>query len=166
MTAATQACSTRRCHSDGDPCDRGGRGIHQLSTYIAEADFGFNQCLVEGEEPLLFHTGMRGFFPMVSQAAGRVMPNTALRWITFGHVEADECGAMNEWLAAAPQATVAQGATGCMVSIADLADRDPRPLGDGEVLDIGGHRMRWIDTPHLPHGWEGGILFDERTSRR
>ena len=138
-------------------------GIHQLSTYLPEADFGFNQYLVTGDEPLLFHTGMRGFFPMISAAAARVLPNDALRWITFGHVEADECGAMNEWLGAAPHATVAQSRIGCMVSIGDLADREPRPLADGEVLDIGGHRLRWIDTPHLPHGWEAGVLFDETT---
>ncbi len=138
-------------------------GIHQLSTHIAEANFGFNQYVVGGDEPLLFHTGMRGVFPLVSAAASSVLPLDSLRWITFGHVEADECGSMNEWLAAAPQATVAQSQIGCMVSIGDLSDRAPRPLADGELLDIGGHRLRWIDTPHVPHGWEAGILFDETT---
>ena len=138
-------------------------GIHQLSTYIPEANFGFNQYLITGDEPLLFHTGMRGVFPLVSGAASRVLPLDSLRWITFGHLEADECGAMNEWLGAAPYATVAQSQTGCMVSIGDLADRSPRALADGEVLDIGGHRLRWIDTPHVPHGWEAGVLFDETT---
>lgn len=138
-------------------------GIHQLSTYIAEANFGFNQYLVRGDEPLLFHTGMRGTFPLVSGAAAKVLPLASVRWITFGHLEADECGAMNEWLDVAPRATVAQSRTGCMVSIGDLADREPRPLADGEVLDIGGHRMRWIDTPHVPHGWEAGVFFDETT---
>ena len=91
------------------------------------------------------------------------MPLESVRWIGFGHVEADECGSMNNWLASAPQATVVQGNVGCMVSISDLADRPPRPLDDGEVLDIGGHRMRWIDTPHLPHAWEAGLLYDETT---
>jgi len=137
--------------------------VHQLSTHIAEIDFGFNQYLIGGEEPTLFHTGMRGFFPLVSGAVSSVLPLSSLRWISFGHVEADECGAMNEFLAAAPEATVAQGMTGCMVSISDLADRPPRPLADGEVLDTGGHRLRWIDTPHVPHGWEAGLLFDETT---
>lgn len=137
--------------------------IHQLTTHIAEMDFGFNQYLINGEEPMLFHTGMRGLFPLVADALSSVVPVTALRWVSFGHVEADECGSMNEFLAAAPHAAVAQGMTGCMVSIRDLADRAPRPLANGEVLDIGGHRMRWIDTPHVPHGWEAGLTFDEST---
>jgi flavorubredoxin len=138
-------------------------GVHQLTTHIAEIDFGFNQYLIHGEEPMLFHTGMRGLFPLVSEAISTVLPVTAMRWLAFGHVEADECGSMNDFLAAAPHATVTQGMTGCMVSINDLADRAPRPLANGEVLDIGGHKMRWIDTPHVPHGWEAGVLFDETT---
>jgi flavorubredoxin len=138
-------------------------GVHQLTTHIAEIDFGFNQYLIAADEPMLFHTGMRGLFPLVSDAVSRIAPLTTLRWVSFGHVEADECGSMNEFLSAAPQAMVAQGMTGCMVSINDLADRPPRPLANGEVLDIGGHRMRWIDTPHMPHGWEAGLVFDETT---
>ena len=138
-------------------------GIHQLTTHAAEINFGFNQYLVTGEEPLLFHTGPRGMFPLVSEAVSRVTPINKLRWITFGHVEADECGGMNEWLGVAPQSTVAHSTTACMVSLNDLADRAPRPLADGEILDVGGHRMRWIDTPHVPHGWEAGILYDETT---
>jgi flavorubredoxin len=138
-------------------------GIHQLTTYVDVADFSFNQYLVTGDEPLLFHTGGRQLFPLVSEAISRVIPLDSLRWISFGHVESDESGAMNQLLAAAPQATVAQSVIGCMVSLNDLADRPPRPLGSGEVLDIGGHRLRWIDTPHLPHGWETGVLYDETT---
>jgi flavorubredoxin len=139
-------------------------GIHQLTTHIPEMDFSFNQYLITADEPLLFHTGPRKMFPLVSDAVARVVPVEQLRWISFGHVESDECGSMNDWLGAAPQSTVAQSMTGCMVSVTDLADRAPRPLADGEVLDIGGHRMRWIDTPHVPHAWEAGILYDE-TSR-
>ena len=138
-------------------------GVHQLTTHVDPPDLGFNQYLIGGDEPMLFHTGMRGLFPLVSDAVSSIVPLDALRWISFGHVEADECGSMNEFLAAAPQATVAQGMTGCMVSIGDMADRPPRALRDAEVLDIGGHRMRWIDTPHVPHGWEAGVLFDETT---
>jgi flavorubredoxin len=138
-------------------------GIHQLTTYVEPADFSFNQYVVTGEEPLLFHTGPRMLFPLVSEAAARIMPVETFRWITFGHVESDECGAMNNWLAAAPNATVAQSVIGCLVSLNDLADREPRPLADGEVLDIGSHRMRWIDTPHVPHAWEAGVIFDETT---
>jgi flavorubredoxin len=138
-------------------------GIYQLTTHIDDINFSFNQYLVTGEEPLLFHTGGRQLFPLVSEAIEKVTPVESLRWISFGHVESDESGSMNEFLARAPQSTVTQSVIGCMVSIGDLADRAPKPLADGEVLDIGGHRMRWIDTPHLPHGWEAGIMYDETT---
>jgi len=138
-------------------------GIHQLTTYVEPADFSFNQYLVTGDEPLLFHTGARMLFPLVSDGVGRVTPVDSIRWITFGHVESDECGSMNSWLGAAPHATVAQSVIGCMVSLNDLADREPRPLADGEVLDIGNHRLRWIDTPHVPHAWEAGVIYDETT---
>jgi flavorubredoxin len=130
---------------------------------MSEIDFGVNQYVVGGDEPFLFHTGMRGLFPLVSEAFGRIRPVEDLRWVSFGHVEADECGAMNAWLGAAPHATVVQGQIGCMVSIGDLADREPRALGQGEVIDTGGHRMRWIDTPHVPHAWEAGLVYDETT---
>jgi flavorubredoxin len=138
-------------------------GIHQFTTYLPEMDFSLNQFLVDGDEPLLFHTGMRWMFPSVVAAVSRVVPSDRMRWIAFGHIEADECGSMNEWLAAAPQSAVVQGTTGCMVSLGDLADREPRPLADGEVLDIGGHALRWIDTPHVPHAWEAGLIYDETT---
>jgi flavorubredoxin len=136
---------------------------YQLTTYVPEADFCFNQFLVAGVEPLLFHTGPRQMFPLVSAAVGRVVAPESLRWITFGHVEADECGSMNDWLRLAPAATVAQSAIGCMVQLNDLADRPPQPLADGDVLDLGDHRLRWIYTPHVPHGWEAGVLYDETT---
>jgi flavorubredoxin len=137
--------------------------IYRLSTYVPDAGIQFNQYLVTAEEPLLFHTGLRALFPLVSAAVERVVPVTQLRWITFGHVEADECGAMNLWLGAAPSAQVAHGALGCLVSVADLADRPPRPLQDGEVIDLGGRRVRRIETPHVPHGWDAGLLFEETT---
>ena len=142
-------------------------GIYRLSTHVAEiappAGFTFNQFLVMGEEPLLFHCGMRGLFPSVSTTVAKVMPLSRLRWIGFGHVEADECGAMNQWLAAAPRAEVVHGMTACMVSLNDLADRAPRGLQDGEAIDLGGKRIRYFDTPHVPHAWESGVLFEETT---
>src|SRR5882724_4520797 len=142
-------------------------GLYRLSTFVpaiaAPAGFTFNQFLVVADEPLLFHCGPRAMFAPVSEAVGRVLPLDRLRWIAFGHVEADECGAMNDWLAAAPAATVAHGALGCMVSLNDLADRPPRPLADGETIDLGGKRVRHIDTPHVPHGWEARVLFEETT---
>ena len=142
-------------------------GIYRLSTFVAEiappAGFTFNQFLIDADQPLLFHCGTRAMFASVSAAAARVMPVERLRWIAFGHVEADECGAMNSWLAAAPAAQIAHGMTACMVSLNDLADRLPRVMADGEVLDLGGKRVRYIDTPHVPHGWEAGLLYEETT---
>jgi flavorubredoxin len=138
-------------------------GIYRLSTFVPEANFMFNQFLVDADEPLLFHAGLQGLFPDVSEAATSVVPAERLRWITFGHVEADECGAMNQWLAAAPGAEVAHPAMGCIVSVNDLAARPPRQLADGEVLDLGGKRLRSIDTPHVPHGWDAHVLFEETT---
>ena len=142
-------------------------GIYRLSTWVPEvappAGFTFNQFLIDAEEPLLFHTGPRGMFGLISGAVARVLPIDRLRWITFGHVESDECGSMNQWLAAAPRAEVAHGLIGCLVSLNDLADRAPRALADDEVLDLGGKRVRHIDTPHVPHAWEARVLYEETT---
>ena len=138
--------------------------LYRLSTFIAEANFMFNQFLVVDDEPLLFHTGLRALFPLVAEAVSTIMPIERLRWITFGHVEADECASMNNWLAAAPNAQVAHGTMGCIVSVNDLADRPPRPLHDGEVIETGSKRLRRIETPHLPHGWDAGVLYEQTTS--
>lgn len=141
-------------------------GVFRISTFVPEigpTGFTFNQFLLRANEPLLFHTGPRRMFPLVSSAVARVVPIESLRWIAFGHVESDECGSMNEWLAAAPRAQVAHGATGVMVSLNDLADRAPRALADGEVLNLGGKRVRHLDTPHVPHCWEARVLYDETT---
>ena len=142
-------------------------GIYRISTFVPEIaaplGFTFNQYLIDGDEPLLFHCGPRAMFTAVSQAVSQIMPVSRLRWISFGHVESDECGSMNQWLAAAPAAQIFHGAIACMVSLNDLADRLPRVMADGEVLDLGGKRIRWIDTPHVPHAWESGLIFEETT---
>lgn len=142
-------------------------GIFRLSTFVPQvaepAGFTFNQFLIRAAEPLLFHCGLRSMFPSISAAAGRILPVEQLRWIAFGHVEADECGAMNSWLAGAPLAQVAHGTVGCMVSLNDMADRPPRALLDDEVIDLGGKRVRHLDTAHVPHGWESRVLFEETT---
>ena len=138
-------------------------GIFRISTFVPEvappAGFAFNQFLIRGEDPLLFHTGHRSLFPAVREAVGRLIDPERLRWISFGHLEADECGSMNMWFPAAPKAEIAHGAIGCDVSLSDLADRPPRLLANGEVLDLGGKRVRYIDTPHTPHGWDAGLIF-------
>ena len=142
--------------------------IYRLSTFAPEiaapAGFTFNQFLIVADETFLFHCGPRSLFPLVSKALGAIMPIERLRWISFGHVEADECGAMNLWLAAAPRSQVVHGQIACMVSLNDLADRPPRALANGEIMDIGGRRVRYIDTPHVPHAWESGLIYEETTS--
>lgn len=141
-------------------------GVYRFSTFVPEVGptgFTFNQFFVDAAEPLLFHTGMRALFPSVSAAIGRIRPVADLRWITFGHLEADESGAMNLFLRAAPYAQVAHGAVGCQVSLDDLADRRPRRLADGEIIDLGDRRIQHFDTPHAPHNWEARVLYEEST---
>jgi flavorubredoxin len=148
--------------------DEIGPGLYRFSTFVPHiappAGFTFNQFLVMGEEPLLFHLGHRKTFPLTAAAVSRVLPLEKLRWLSFGHVEADECGAMNEWLGAAPNAEIVHGLLGARVSIDDMADRPARALTDDEVLDIGGRRLRFIATPHVPHGWEAGVFHEETTN--
>jgi flavorubredoxin len=142
-------------------------GIYRINTPVeipGAGHFSFNQYLVEDDEPLLFHTGPRKLFALVREAVASVMPVERLRHVAFSHVEADECGSLNEWLAAAPSSQPVCGSVAAMVSISDLADREPRALADGEALALGSHSVRWFDTPHLPHAWECGFLMEERTS--
>lgn len=140
-------------------------GIFRINTPVAmpAPGFSFNQFLIVDDEPLLFHTGLRKMFPLVREAVAKIMPVERLRYISFSHVEADECGSLNEWLAAAPNAVPVCGKIAAMVSIGDLADRPPRALADGETLSLGKHTVRWFDTPHLPHSWESGLLMEEST---
>jgi flavorubredoxin len=140
--------------------------IYRLSTFVQAVTpqgFSFNQFLIDADEPMLFHCGHRAMFPLIAEAAARVVPMDRLRWISFGHVEADESGSMNQWLAAAPNAQVVHGQMACEISLNDLADRPPRALGDGEALDLGGRRARFVYTPHVPHGWEAGVFYEEVT---
>jgi flavorubredoxin len=142
-------------------------GIYRISMPVAPSvipgGFTFNQYLIVDEAPLLFHTGLRKMFALVREAVASVIPIERLRYIGLSHVEADECGAINQWLAAAPQAVPLCGRVAASVSMEDLADRMPREIADGEVLSLGAHQVRWFDTPHLPHAWECGFLFEERT---
>ena len=141
-------------------------GVYRFSTWIpdiTDRGFTFNQFLLTGEEPFLFHCGQRFLFDQVSTAIAKVIPMETLRWISFGHVEADECGAMNLLLDAAANAEVVHGPLACALSLNDLCDRPPVAVAD-EPLDTGGHRLRFIATPHVPHNWEAGLWFDETTS--
>jgi flavorubredoxin len=141
-------------------------GIYRVFTPITilgAGGFSFNQYLIRDEEPLLFHTGPRRLFPEVSAAVARVVPVERLRWLALSHFEADECGALNLFLAAAPRAEPLCGRVAAMVSVADFADRPPRALGDGEEIAIGHDRLQWLDTPHLPHAWECGMMIESGT---
>jgi flavorubredoxin len=138
-------------------------GIYRISVPVPEADFSYNQFLVVDEEPLLFHTGLRSQFPLVSGAISAVMPLERLRYVAFSHFESDECGALNHFLGAAPNAVAVASRVAVLTSLADFADRPPRALADGEQLTLGRRTVQWFDTPHLPHGWETGYLFESST---
>lgn len=139
--------------------------IYRISTPLpaVPGGFSFNQYLVVDEEPLLFHTGLKRGFPLVREAIASVMPVESLRHIAFSHFESDECGALNLLLGAAPEARALCSRVAAMVSVEDFADRPPRPLADGETVSLGRKRVRWIDAPHVPHGWETGFLMEETT---
>jgi flavorubredoxin len=140
-------------------------GIYRINTPVGPSDarFSFNQYLIVDDEPLLFHSGPRRMFPLVAAAIGAVLPVERLRYVGLSHFEADECGALNEFLAAAPHAVPLCGRVAADVSIGDYADRAPRALADGEDLALGRHTVRWFDTPHVPHAWECGLMVDVTT---
>jgi len=136
---------------------------YMISIYVPEFNLRFNHFLIKDEEPLLFHTGMKQMFPLVRDAVARVINPATLRWISFSHFEADECGALNEWLAVAPQAEPVCGLVGALVSVNDFAVRPAHVLAHDEILKTGAYRFRYQQTPHVPHNWEAGLLFEEVT---
>lgn len=137
--------------------------VYRICTYIPEIDLQFNQFLVKDEEPLLFHTGMKSLFPLVREGVASVIDPAKIRWISFSHFEADECGSLNEWLQIAPDAQAACSMIGALVSVNDFAIRPAKIMNDGEVLSTGQHRVRFIQTPHVPHCWDAGLMFEETT---
>jgi flavorubredoxin len=143
-----------------------GTDIYRINVALPDAipgGFSFNQYLVVDERPLLFHTGPKKLFPLIRERIETVLPLSALRYIAFSHVESDECGSLSEFLAAAPEARPVCSDVAAMVSVRDLVDVEPIGLADGQLLDLGRHKLRWQSTPHLPHAWETGYLFDETT---
>jgi flavorubredoxin len=150
----------------GTSIDEIGDGVYRVAVPIKFPNgtgFTFNQYLLVDDAPLLFHTGLRRQFPLVRDAVARVLPVDRLRYVGFSHYEADECGSLNDWLAVAPSAVPLCGRIAAMTSVNDVADRPARVLEDGAALSLGQKTVRWIDTPHVPHGWESGLLFEERT---
>ena len=153
-------------HESGTNVEEIADDIYRINTPMTLPNgggFSFNQYLILDEAPLLFHTGLRQLFPLVHAAVASLLPVERLRYIGFSHVEADECGSLNNWLAAAPQAVPLCGTVAAMVSVNDLADRTPVALADGALLPLGRRRVRWLDAPHLPHAWECGYLLEEDT---
>jgi flavorubredoxin len=142
-------------------------GVYRLSTLVPEiappAGFSFNQFLLMADEPLLFHCGHRFMFDSIRAAVETLMPVNRLRWISFSHFEADESGSMNAWQELAPAAQLVHGQLGCAITLNDLSLRPPRAMDDGGVLDLGDKRVRYLATPHLPHGWDAGLLYEEAT---
>ena len=141
-------------------------GIYRINTPVqipGGPDFNFNQYLIADDEPLLFHTGPRRMFPLVAEAIGRVLPVSRLRYVAFSHFEADECGSLNDFLAAAPAAVPVSSQVAAMVSVNDVADRPARAMADGEVLKLGRHSLKWLDAPHVPHAWENGFMMELET---
>lgn len=135
--------------------------VYRISVFVPKINLAFNHFLVKDEEPLLFHAGLRGMFPDVREAVSKVLDPSTIRNIGFSHFESDECGALNDWLALAPGAQAVCGLVGAMVSVNDFAIRPPKVLMSGDTLDTGKHRFRFLPTPHLPHGWDAGLLFEE-----
>jgi flavorubredoxin len=135
--------------------------VFRISTYVPEANLQFAQFLVRDDEPLLFETGMRALFPAVRDAVARIIDPATLRWISFSHFESDECGSLNDWLTVAPQAQAACSLVGALVSVNDFAIRPARPLPDNDAFSTGTKRFRFFHTPHVPHCWEAGVLFEE-----
>lgn len=152
----------------GTTIDEIAAGIYRISTPVPPeaipGGFTFNQFLIEDEQPLLYHTGPKKMFPLIRDAIGHVLPVESIRYVGFSHYEADECGSLNDFLALALEAEPLCSATAKMVSIDDVSTRPARAIADGETLSIGQHRVRWLDTPHFPHGWECGHLFEETTA--
>src|SRR5690348_3333628 len=141
--------------------DEIGADLYRISVYVPEINLQFNHFLVKDEEPLLFHTGLRRMFPLVSEAVGKVIDPARLRWISFSHFESDECGALNQWLGVAPQAQPATGMVCALVNLSDYTDRPTRVMSETDVLATGQYRFRYISTPQLPHGWDAGVMFEE-----
>ncbi len=142
-------------------------GIYRINTPIAipggPGQFSFNQYLIADEEPMIFHTGPRQLFPLVQEAVSRILPLQSLRYVALSHFEADECGSLNAFLAAAPRSVAICSQIAAMTSVNDFADRPPRALADSEELPLGRHTVRWFDTPHMPHGWECGLMMESST---
>jgi flavorubredoxin len=135
--------------------------VFRISTYLADYQLEFNQFLVRDEQPLLYHTGMASLFPAVREAVARLTDPAGLRWVGFSHFEQDECGSLNQWLALAPQAQPVCGMVSAFVNVNDATGRENRVFEDDEVFSTGQHRFRFLSTPHVPHGWDASLLFEE-----
>jgi flavorubredoxin len=138
-------------------------GIFRIATYVPEISLAFTQFLIKDEQPLLFHTGNKQMFPQTVEAIRKVIDPATLRYISWSHLEADECGAVNEFVKIAPQAEPVQGMVGVMIGVADFFTKPVTPMNDGDVLDLGAHKLRYLITPNVPHAWDAIIAYEETT---
>jgi flavorubredoxin len=135
--------------------------VFRLCVYVADIDMQFNHFLVRDDEPLLFHTGLKGMFPALRDAVASLIDPAQLRYIAWSHFESDECGALNDWLQIAPKAEPVCTLVGKLVTVDDFSSRPARGMTAADVLSTGKHRYRFYPSPHIPHGWDAGVLFEE-----
>jgi len=135
--------------------------VFRFSVYVPEFNLQFNHFLIKDDEPMLYHTGMKQMFPLLLEAVSRILPPSQLRWIGFSHFEVDECGALNDWLLAAANAKGVCSEAGAILNMPDFAIRPVHAMKDNTLLKTGKYTYRFIRTPHLPHGWDAGIMFEE-----
>lgn len=135
--------------------------VYRLSVFVKDFNLQFNHFLIKDDEPMLYHAGMRQMFPLLLEAVSKIMPPSEIKWIGFSHFEVDECGALNDWLQVAPNAQAVCSEVGAIVNMADFAIRPAHAMAENDVLNTGKHNYRFIRTPHLPHGWDAGVLFEE-----
>ena len=135
--------------------------VYRISVFVPDIQLQFNHFLIKDDEPLLYHAGLKQMFPILLEAVKTLIDPSLIRWIGFSHFEVDECGALNEWLQVAPHAQAVCSEVGSIVNMSDFALRPARPMKTGDLLETGKHRYRFIQTPHLPHGWDAGVMFEE-----
>ena len=135
--------------------------VYRISVFVSDFNLQFNHFLIKDDQPMLYHAGMRQMFPAVREAVSKLIDPSKIMWIGFSHFEVDECGALNEWLQIAPNAKPVCSEVGAIVNMGDYAIRPAYAMASNAVLNTGKHSYRFIRTPHLPHGWDAGVLFEE-----
>ena len=135
--------------------------LYRISIFAPQFNIQFNHFLIKDDEPLLYHAGLQGMFPLLQEAVKTLIDPAKIRWVGFSHYEVDECGALNNWLQVAPNAQAVCSEVGAIINMSDFAIRPSKPLRHNETFSTGKYSYRFIRTPHLPHGWDAGVMFEE-----